>query len=70
VVSGDKVVVVADGTLFLQNMIDGKELWTKEVSDEITSPAIIDGMIVVGADDGSVAAFGSPSTGRDSNVYE
>lgn len=69
-VAGDKVVVVADGYLFLFNLKDGKELWSKEVSDDITASALIDGMIVVGADDGTVSTWGWPSTDRDSNVYE
>jgi outer membrane protein assembly factor BamB len=37
----------------------GDLLWSKEVSDEISSPAIVDGMIVVGSDDGTVTAFGA-----------
>ncbi|MDF7824486.1 PQQ-binding-like beta-propeller repeat protein [Pontiellaceae bacterium B12227] len=69
-VAGDKVVAVADGYLFLLNLNDGKELWSREVSDDITSPALIDAMVVVGADDGTVSAWGPPLTARDSNVDE
>ena len=59
IISADKVVVSADGILFLLNLTDGAKLWAKEISDDITSPAIIDGMVVVGTDDGTVTAFGS-----------
>lgn len=59
VIAGDKVAVSADGSLFLLGLKDGRKLWSKNVSDEITSPAIIDGMLVVGADDGTVSAFGT-----------
>jgi outer membrane protein assembly factor BamB len=59
-VAGDKVVASADGKLFLLKLDDGTKIWSKEISDEITGPAIINGMIVIGADDGTVSAFGSP----------
>ncbi|MCK4564003.1 MAG: PQQ-binding-like beta-propeller repeat protein [Verrucomicrobia bacterium] len=53
------MVVAADGVLYLLKLEDGRRLWSKEVSDEITSPGLIGGMIVVGADDGTVSAFGA-----------
>ncbi len=58
VIAGDKVAVSADGTLFLLDLKTGKKVWSKNVSDEISSPAIINGMLVVGADDGTVSAYG------------
>jgi outer membrane protein assembly factor BamB len=58
VVAKDKGIVSADGALYLLSLKDGRKLWSKEVSDEITSPALVDGLIVVGADDGTVTAFG------------
>lgn len=70
VVAGGKVVAVADGYLFLINQKDGKELWSKEVSDDITSAAVVENMIVVGTDEGSVTAWGLPLTVRDNNVDE
>lgn len=69
-VAGDKVVAVADGILFLLNLENGTKLWSKEISDDITSPALIDGVIAVGADDGTVSTWGRPSTALDSKVYE
>ncbi len=58
VIAGDKVVVSADGTLHLMRLDDGHKLWSHEVSDEITAPAIVGEFVVVGCDDGTVAAFG------------
>ena len=49
----------ADGRLYLLDLETGEELWSYEVSDEISSPAIINGMIVVGSEDGTVTAFGA-----------
>jgi outer membrane protein assembly factor BamB len=58
VVSKDKVIVTADGILHLLDLKNGRKIWAKEISDEITSPAVIRGMIVIGAGDGTVSAFG------------
>ncbi len=58
VIASDKVAVSVDGVLHLLQLEDGKVLWTKEISDEITSPAIIGGMIIVGNEEGTVSAFG------------
>lgn len=59
VVAADKVAVAADGTLYLLRLADGTKLWSKAVGDEISSPALIGGMVVVGSDDGTVSAFGA-----------
>ncbi len=59
VVAKERVAVSADGVLFVLNLADGTKLWSQEVSDEITPPGLIGGMIVVGADDGTVSAFGA-----------
>ncbi len=58
VVACDKVAVSAGGTLFLLDLDSGKKVWSSEISDGISSPALIGGRIVVGADDGTVSAFG------------
>jgi len=58
VVAKDKVAVSADGVLFLLDLATGKKMWSKEVSDEISSPALVGGRMVVGTDDGTVSAFG------------
>ena len=60
VIAQDKVVVCAGGVLSLLALETGEELWSFEVSDEISSPSIIEGMILVGSDDGSLSAFGTP----------
>ena len=59
VIARDKVVVGAGGVLSLLSVESGEELWSFEVSDEISSPSIIEGMIIVGSDDGSLSAFGA-----------
>ena len=58
VAAQDAVAVSGDGVLFVLDLTDGRKLWSKEISDELTSPAMIGGMLVVGADDGTVSAFG------------
>jgi outer membrane protein assembly factor BamB len=58
VIVGDKIVTAAAGTLYLLQLSDGKKLWSYAVSDEITSPALAGALVVVGAEDGSVTAFG------------
>jgi outer membrane protein assembly factor BamB len=57
VIAGDKVVVEASGVLHLLTLEDGRELWSGEVSDKITEPAVFAAMVVVGCGDGTVAAF-------------
>ena len=57
-IAGKRVIVASAGRLFLLDLESGKQVWTEEVSDEITSPAVVDGVILVGADDGTVTAYG------------
>lgn len=59
VIVGEKVVVSADGQLYILALSDGKQLWSYEVSDEITPPSVINGMILVGGKDGALSAFGT-----------
>jgi len=61
ITTGGQVVVGSEGTLHLLRLRDGGILWSREVSDEITSPAIVENRIVVGSADGFVVAFGSPA---------
>src|SRR5262245_1778242 len=58
VLAGNRVVVSSGGSLATLDLESGKKIWNIRVSDEITSPAIVGGWIVVGADDGTVTAFG------------
>ena len=60
VIASDKVLVSSDGMLYMLTLKTGEVIASYEVSDEITSPALINGMIVVGSDDGTVTAFGQP----------
>ncbi len=61
VIAGKRVVAAAGGRLFLLDLETGRKTWSADVSDHLTSPAIVAGMIVVGADDGTVTAFGKES---------
>jgi hypothetical protein len=51
-----------DGTLYVLDLEKGQRQWAYDIGQPITSsPAVVDGMIVVGADDGRVYAFGHES---------
>jgi outer membrane protein assembly factor BamB len=53
------VVGSDDGRLYLVSLADGKELWSYEIGQAIeSSPAVADGKIVIGSNDGSVYCFG------------
>ena len=58
VIAGDKVIITADGSLHVLRLEDGAPVWSSEVSDLITGPAVVAGMIIVGSADGTVTAFG------------
>ena len=60
VILGNHVIVGMDGALRAYQMSDGKMAWSHEVSDDITSPAIVDGLLILGTDDGRLMAFGAP----------
>ncbi|MBX7255744.1 MAG: PQQ-binding-like beta-propeller repeat protein [Candidatus Hydrogenedentes bacterium] len=57
--AGDKIAVSVNGTLHFLSAKTGESIWSYEVSDAITSPSLINGMVIVGGEDGSVTAFGS-----------
>lgn len=61
IIAGDRVVVAIDGKVRILDLNDGrKPVWTSpSVGDGVTSPAVVDGMIIVGSDAGSVVAFGA-----------
>ncbi len=58
IIAGDTVIAGVDGTLFGMALKSGRARWILRIGDEISAPAIIDGMIVVGVDDGYIAAYG------------
>jgi len=63
VLSGDKILLSAPGTLYMLSLSDGRTLWSAEAGDEISSPAVAFGLVLVGGDDGAVTAFGpAPKT--------
>lgn len=57
VVAGDKVIITAEGKIFLLRLDTGIVIWSCKVGDNITSPAVSDGLIAVGCDD-SIVIFG------------
>ena len=41
------------------NLADGKDIWSYEIGQPIiSSPAVINGLVVIGNEDGNVYAFG------------
>ena len=62
VIAGDRVLCAADGTLLLVALADGKVLWSQELSDEITGPAVTRGGIYLGTEDGALVALGPAPT--------
>jgi outer membrane protein assembly factor BamB len=63
IVAGDKVVATAGGAVLLLRLADGRLLWRETLSDEITAPTLAAGLVVVGTEDGFVAAYGSAPAG-------
>ena len=58
IIADDTVVFSSAGTLYLLRLDSGEELWSYNVSDAISGPSMIWGMVVVGSEDGMVTAFG------------
>ncbi|MBI5093740.1 MAG: PQQ-binding-like beta-propeller repeat protein [Candidatus Hydrogenedentes bacterium] len=63
VIASDKIAVGAGGVFYLLKSDTGEKVWSYEVSDGIASPAIINGMVVVGSEDGTIMAFGEKPAG-------
>jgi len=59
VISGADIIVSADGKLHLLDLATGAARWAFAVSDALSPPAVVKNRIVVGADDGTVCAFGA-----------
>ena len=48
-----------DGRLYLVSLAAGKKLWSYDLGKELTaSPAVAEGLVVIGCEDGVVYAFG------------
>jgi outer membrane protein assembly factor BamB len=60
VVCGDKIVVGSDdGRLYMVSLAEGKEIWSYEIGQPLTSsPSVSDGIVVIGGNDGNIYAFG------------
>ena len=59
IIAANKVLFGTDGKLIMLALDSGSEIWRYEISDGIASPSIINGMVVVGSEDGTVIAFGA-----------
>ena len=56
----DAAVGCDDGRLYVLDAADGREVWSCEIGAALTgSPAVVDGWIIIGAEDGWIYAFGS-----------
>jgi len=64
VAAGDKVVVSAGGTLYLLKLADGGKLWSGKAGDLISAPAVADGRVMVGTDDGFVIMYGAAAPAK------
>ncbi len=62
VIAGDLALIGAGGRLSAIKLAGGRRVWTLAISDDFTSPAIVGGLIVVGTDDGHVAAYAAGGT--------
>jgi outer membrane protein assembly factor BamB len=50
----------ADGRLYILDLRTGEKLWSYEIGSPIYSTAaVVDGLLIVGAKDGGIYAFGS-----------
>ncbi len=58
VIAGDKVAYSVDEAIHMISLKDGSHLWSGAVGGELTSPAIVENMLVVGTSDGRLVAFG------------
>jgi outer membrane protein assembly factor BamB len=53
------VVGSDDGRLYLISLKTGKQIWSYEIGQPVeSSPAVADGRIILGADDGYIYCFG------------
>ncbi len=57
IIADSTVIAGVDGTLFALKLKDGKQIWRIDIGDEFTEPAVVDGKLIVGVDDGHVSAY-------------
>ena len=59
IADGKVIVGSDDGNLYVVSLEDGKKLWSYEIGEPvIAAPAVASGIVIVGAEDGRVHAFG------------
>ena len=64
VIAARHAVGTGAGSLFLLDLKSGAALWSRKLGDSLSGPAVANGGVVVGTDDGRVVAFGAPSQRR------
>ncbi len=67
VIAGDKVVVTSDDTVFLVRLADGSRVWEMRMAGFISAPAVIENLVVVGCEDGTLIALGPMAPGEQSS---
>ena len=62
-VTKNKMIVNSnDERLYVIALKDGRELWNYEIGQPVaSSPAVLEGKIIVGSEDGRVYCFGAPA---------
>jgi outer membrane protein assembly factor BamB len=70
VIVRDKVVFGSgDGWMFVLSLKDGSELWSYEIGRPImSSPAVVDGHVLVGANDSRLYCFGPAPKGPEEGI--
>jgi len=61
IIVGNKIVVSDDGVLYLLRLEDGVHVRQHKIADAITSPSVVEGMILLGTEDGTITALGAGS---------
>ena len=58
IIAANRVIAAVDGALHILDLADGTRRAALRVSDAVTAPILVNNMILVGADDGTLTAFG------------
>jgi outer membrane protein assembly factor BamB len=60
ITTGGQVIVGAGGVLHLLAIVDGSLIRARPVSDGISAPAVVNGLVLLGTEDGFLVALGAP----------
>lgn len=64
IILADKAAFSARGVLQFLRLETGAPIWSYEVSDHITAPSLAGELLLVGSEDGTIAAFGAPGAAQ------